>query len=111
MCAQPRCECAYGYGGDDCSVNQGLLSLLWTLSVAGGVLGGALCLALTLYYLRARAAGQVIGPRNAYRERQWMRASRSASVNLAIHVPKRSAYDGPKRFATEGQRVRIGPVT
>jgi hypothetical protein len=106
----PRCRCSYGYSGDDCGTNTGMVTLALSLSVAGGVLCLALCGGACLYWARASRAGALVGPADAYRQRQWVRATSGivAGCNVAVHTPKRlpvfAANDA------KGARVRIGPV-
>ena len=87
----PACRCAFGYGGDDCATNAGMVSLAFSLGIAGGLLLLALCIGSGVNYLRASRSGSLVGPTDAYRQRQW---ERSASVVVggslcSVHTPNR----------------------
>jgi hypothetical protein len=99
----PACACVYGWGGDDCSVNSGYVSLVYTLSIAGGLVFLALVFGLALYCLRMQRTGRFLSPRETYKRRKWAQAaSGHVTVSFATHVPKRQPV-------LTGTRTRINP--
>ena len=99
----PRCDCNFGRSGDDCSTNTGMISLVWSLSVGGGVLLCGILLGVCFYWLRASRSGKYVGPTESYRRRQWQAASSTRlGAGVAVHTPK--------RIPTKGSRRRVEPV-
>jgi hypothetical protein len=109
----PRCDCTYGWTGDDCATNAGMASFVYSASVGGGLLAFGVLLAIGLYCWRASRTGQFVGPAEAYRQRQWARASTTYGMGtaVAVHTPKRVAIHPVWQAAAKngGVRARVGP--
>ena len=90
--ATPRCDCVFGWTGDDCNTNSGMVSLMYSLSIGGGVLLLGVCVGGAIYWLRGSRQGRFVGPTDTYRRRQWSRASSQTGggrYGYAVYTPKR----------------------
>ena len=111
----PECACVFGYAGEDCSINEAMGTVIWAASIGGGLLALGLMFGLFAYCVRASRAGRVVGPVEAYRQRQWALASTGRSTDIiAVHTPKRLPTTASRAWADAsrggGVRTRVNPV-
>ena len=80
-----------GWAGVDCSTNAGLVTLIYSLSIGGGLVLTVVTFAMVIYFFKATKAGGLQGPTQCYRRAQWTKASQYMGSTVAVHTPKRVA--------------------
>ncbi|KAL1528664.1 hypothetical protein AB1Y20_010001 [Prymnesium parvum] len=100
---KPSCICDDGWEGPDCSTSVGVQTLIYSLAIGGGALGGLLILGALAWLVRLLSAGTMQTPGTAFQQHRWKTAHAvSFDGSAAVWYPSRHTNN-------QGYRSRITP--